>query len=112
MNQIHIHQQMLMLVLCIEDGEILKERIMNIQILLGLCLKSFFFLIDEIFNLIFFFCCFNRKQTLSAKLEAEKDGVIVPLTLEDYCIKPKHKPPQEPQVIFMCFIVKFLVELC
>lgn len=44
---------------------------------------------------------FNRKQALAAKAEAEKEGIVVPLTLEDYCIKPKHKPAnQEPQVKF------------
>ena len=44
-----------------------------------------------------FFSC--RKQALAAKIEAEKEGIVVPMTLEDYCIKPKHKVPnQEPQV--------------
>ena len=37
-------------------------------------------------------CC--RKQVSAARLEAEKDGVVVPLTLEDYCIKTKVKPPE------------------
>lgn len=46
-----------------------------------------------------------RKQAQVAKAEAEKEGIIVPLTLEDYCIKTKVKPqPQEPQV-FKCFYV-------
>ncbi|PSN51240.1 Ubiquitin-conjugating enzyme E2 R1 [Blattella germanica] len=35
-----------------------------------------------------------RKQVSAARLEAEKDGVVVPLTLEDYCIKTKVKPPE------------------
>ncbi|KAJ9592019.1 hypothetical protein L9F63_001458, partial [Diploptera punctata] len=35
-----------------------------------------------------------RKQVQAARLEAEKDGVVVPLTLEDYCIKTKVKPPE------------------
>jgi ubiquitin-conjugating enzyme E2 R len=26
-----------------------------------------------------------RKQVVSGRLEAERDGVVVPLTLEDYC---------------------------
>lgn len=40
-----------------------------------------------------------RKQALAAKAEAEKEGIVVPLTLEDYCIKPKSKPSnQEPPV--------------
>lgn len=32
-----------------------------------------------------------KKQVASSRLEAEKDNVVVPLTLEDYCIKSK--PP-------------------
>lgn len=35
-----------------------------------------------------------RKQVSAARLEAEKDGVVVPLTLEDYCIKTKVKPAE------------------
>ncbi|XP_047117671.1 ubiquitin-conjugating enzyme E2 R2 [Schistocerca piceifrons] len=38
-----------------------------------------------------------RKQVLAARLEAEKDGVVVPTTLEDYCIKTQvSKPATEP----------------
>lgn len=29
--------------------------------------------------------CYFRKQVVSGRLEAERDGVVVPLTLEDYC---------------------------
>ena len=29
----------------------------------------------------------NRKQVLATRADAEKDGVIVPQTLEEYCIK-------------------------
>lgn len=36
----------------------------------------------------------KEKQVSAARLEAEKDGVVVPLTLEDYCIKTKVKPPE------------------
>lgn len=40
-----------------------------------------------------------RRQALAAKAEAEKEGIVVPTTLEDYCIKPKFKPTNpEPQV--------------
>lgn len=40
-----------------------------------------------------------RKQALAAKIEAEKEGIVVPMTLEDYCIKPKTKPSnQDPPV--------------
>lgn len=37
-----------------------------------------------------------RKQVSAARLEAEKDGVVVPLTLEDYCRKPKAKTSEPP----------------
>ncbi|KAE8743315.1 Ubiquitin-conjugating enzyme E2 R1 [Frankliniella fusca] len=37
-----------------------------------------------------------RKQVSAARLEAEKDGVVVPLTLEDYCRKPKAKAAEPP----------------
>jgi len=33
-----------------------------------------------------------RKQVAASKNEAEKDQVVVPLTMEEYCIKPKKKP--------------------
>jgi len=32
-------------------------------------------------------CC--RKQVLESKLEAEKDGVVVPTTLQQYCNSSK-----------------------
>lgn len=32
-----------------------------------------------------------RKQALAANAEAKKEGIIVPMTLEDYCIKPTRK---------------------
>lgn len=36
---------------------------------------------------------------MQAKIEAEKEGIVVPLTLEEYCLKPKTNPNnQEPQV--------------
>lgn len=36
---------------------------------------------------------------MAAKLEAEKEGIVVPMTLEDYCQKPKKKPSnQDPPV--------------
>jgi len=34
----------------------------------------------------------RRKQVLASKAEADKDGVVVPLTLEDYIVKSK--PPE------------------
>lgn len=33
--------------------------------------------------------CSCRKQVLQTNADAEKDGVVVPRTLEEYCIKPK-----------------------
>ena len=35
----------------------------------------------------------DRKQVTSTKLEAEKDNVKVPTTIEEYCLKSKHKAP-------------------
>lgn len=35
-----------------------------------------------------------RKQVAASKIEAEKDGVVVPMTLEDYCIKTQVKPAE------------------
>ncbi|VVD04974.1 unnamed protein product [Leptidea sinapis] len=32
-----------------------------------------------------------RKQAQAARIEAEKEGIVVPLTLEDYCIKTQVK---------------------
>lgn len=43
-----------------------------------------------------FFC---SKQALAGKLDAEKEGIVVPLTLEDYCIKPKSKPSNQEMAV-------------
>lgn len=53
---------------------------------------------------------FCRKQALVAKAEADKEGIVVPLTLEDYCIKPKEKPSnQDPPVsVFIIAIIDVL----
>lgn len=41
----------------------------------------------------------HRRQAAAARAEAEKDGITVPLTLEDYCIKTRVKPTAaEPSV--------------
>lgn len=37
-------------------------------------------------------CIYSRKQAMAARAEAERDGIQVPLTLEDYCIKTQVKP--------------------
>jgi ubiquitin-conjugating enzyme E2 R len=48
---------------------------------------------------LYIYFVFFRKQALQAKVEAEKEGIVVPLTLEEYCLKPKANPNnQEPQV--------------
>ncbi|XP_070141787.1 ubiquitin-conjugating enzyme E2 R2 isoform X1 [Drosophila kikkawai] len=33
-----------------------------------------------------------RKQALAANAEAKREGIVVPMTLEDYCLKPTRKP--------------------
>lgn len=38
-----------------------------------------------------------RKQAQAARVEAEKEGIVVPLTREEYCIKNSTKT-QEPQL--------------
>jgi len=37
--------------------------------------------------------CICRKQVLESKLEAEKDGVVVPTTLQQYCRSSKPTAP-------------------
>ncbi|KAK0168836.1 hypothetical protein PV327_002603 [Microctonus hyperodae] len=37
-----------------------------------------------------------RKQAQAAKVEAEKEGIVVPITLEDYCIKTRARPAEQP----------------
>lgn len=41
-----------------------------------------------------------RKQAQQAKIEAEKEGIVVPTTISEYCLKPKVNPAQEPQVCY------------
>lgn len=36
-----------------------------------------------------------RKQAQVAKMEAEKEGIVVPVTLEDYCIKTRARPAEQ-----------------
>lgn len=44
-------------------------------------------------NFVFvYWLCVYRKQAMAARAEAERDGIQVPLTLEDYCIKTQVKP--------------------
>ena len=42
-----------------------------------------------------FFVCF-RKQVAASRADADRDGVVVPITMEEYCMKAK--PPMSPQV--------------
>jgi ubiquitin-conjugating enzyme E2 R len=44
----------------------------------------------------------NRKQVLKTQQEAERDGVKIPLTMEEYCIKSKPKPPEDDMNDFLC----------
>lgn len=37
----------------------------------------------------------NRKQVEASRLDAEKDGVVVPETLEEYCIKTAPKANED-----------------
>lgn len=39
--------------------------------------------------------CFFRKQVEASRVEAEKDGIVVPETLEEYCVKTQPKPSEE-----------------
>ncbi|VDD88756.1 unnamed protein product [Enterobius vermicularis] len=36
-----------------------------------------------------------RKQVEASRVEAEKDGIVVPETLEEYCVKTQPKPSEE-----------------
>lgn len=56
------------------------------DLILCLGFQNFFF---EIYTLIYII---HRRQAMAARAEAERDGIQVPLTLEDYCIKTQVKP--------------------
>lgn len=82
---------------------IINETYQTISNHINICPLSFFF---------HFVLFYNRKQALAAKAEAEKEGIVVPLTLEDYCIKPKSKPSnQDPPVsnFEISIVILFLV---
>ena len=40
------------------------------------------------------FCFACRKQVQATKSDAERDGVVVPVTLQDYCVTAKPVPPE------------------
>ena len=48
---------------------------------------------------------FSRKQVAASQADAERDGVVVPTTMEEYCMKAK--PPQSPQVSPRTFLDRF-----
>lgn len=52
---------------------------------------------DRYFVNIYFVHVFYlyRKQAQAAKMEAEKEGIVVPVTLEDYCIKTRARPAEQ-----------------
>lgn len=39
-----------------------------------------------------------RKQVIASKADAEKDGVVVPTTMEEYCLKPKPPPSVQDNI--------------
>ena len=41
----------------------------------------------------------SRKQVNKSKFEAEKDGIKVPTTVEEYCVKTKPKPPETDDIL-------------
>lgn len=42
----------------------------------------------------------HRKQVLGTKVDAERDGVKVPTTLAEYCVKTKAPAPDEGSDLF------------
>ncbi|KAK2086772.1 hypothetical protein P7K49_032679 [Saguinus oedipus] len=44
--------------------------------------------------------CPTRKQVLGTKVDAERDGVKVPTTLAEYCVKSKAPAPDEGSDLF------------
>jgi len=42
----------------------------------------------------------SRKQVLATKAEAERDGVKVPTTLAEYCVRTRAPPPDEGSDLF------------
>lgn len=44
--------------------------------------------------------CPPRKQVLGTKVDAERDGVKVPTTLAEYCVKTKAPVPEEGSDLF------------
>ena len=58
--------------------------------------KTIFFFVKSFY--IFFFVDFSRKQVQASRLEAEKDGVVVPTTMEEYCMKAKPLKPAQDSI--------------
>lgn len=59
------------------------------RILLGKIIRC----LKRIYYIIHFYD--NRKQVAASRTEAEKDNVVVPTTIEEYCIKHRSKPVVE-----------------
>ena len=47
-------------------------------------------------SLTIFFLC--RKQVQASRTDAEKDGVVVPTTMEEYCMKAKPLRPAQDSI--------------
>ncbi|XP_029561473.1 ubiquitin-conjugating enzyme E2 R1 [Salmo trutta] len=47
-----------------------------------------------------YLCVCLRKQVLATKAEAERDGVKVPTTLAEYCVRTRAPPPDEGSDLF------------
>ena len=43
-------------------------------------------------------CVFFRKQVQASRVEAEKDNVVVPTTMEEYCMKSKPLRPAQDSI--------------
>ena len=52
------------------------------------------------FSTLIYFFINKRKQVAATRADAEKDGVIVPTTLEDYCVKSSQKEDQNEDCIY------------
>ena len=59
-------------------------------------MSKFFFFVKRFFFSFFF--SFFSKQVQASRLEAEKDGVVVPTTMEEYCMKAKPLKPAQDSI--------------
>lgn len=63
-------------------------------------MKQFKVLLSDINSSWIFFNVFLRKQVLATKAEAERDGVKVPTTLAEYCVRTRAPAPDEGSDLF------------